>query len=174
MRQAGVAGPVVIADAAGTGTTGAEGADDGGLDALAEELACVLSRMHTFLRRAILPKDMGISQALALAALRDLGPQRVTDLAEHGGVRQPTCSALVNSMEAEGWVSRQVDGTDRRAVIVELTAKGREVLRSMIEARSRLLGVYLSQLSVADRAALLAAMPSLGKLIELGAESGLV
>jgi DNA-binding MarR family transcriptional regulator len=174
MRQAGVLEPEVIAEAARTGIAGAEDVDRGDPDALAEELASVLARMHTFLRRAILPKGMGISQALALAALRDLGSQRVTDLAEHGGVRQPTCTALVNSMEAEGWVSRQVDGTDRRAVIVELTANGREVLRSMTEARSRLLEGYLSQLSVADRAALRAAMPSLGKLIELGAESGLV
>ena len=134
----------------------------------------MLGRMYAFLRRAIIPKEMGISQALALADLRDLGPQRVTDLAEREGVRQPTCTALVNNMEGEGWVARRVDGSDRRAVIVELTPNGREVLQSMNEARSKLLEGYLSQLSEADRSALAAAMPSLGRLIEIGAESGLV
>src|ERR1700728_2584749 len=98
---------------------------------LAEELGAVLARLYSFLRRAILPKEMSLTQALALNTLRDLGPQRVTDLAQIEGVRQPTCTGLVNAMEARGWVLRRVDETDKRVVLVGLTAAGHAVLRAM-------------------------------------------
>ncbi len=92
---------------------------------LAQDLGTVLARLYSFLRRAILPKEMSPTQGLALTTLRDLGPQRVTDLAGIEGVRQPTCTGLVNTMEARGWVRRAIDEADRRAVLVELTAEGR-------------------------------------------------
>jgi DNA-binding MarR family transcriptional regulator len=138
---------------------------------LAEELGAVLARLYGFLRRAILPKGMSLPHALALATLRDSGPQRVTDLAELEGVRQPTCTALVNTMEQEGWVSRRVDDCDRRAVVVELTTKGREVLESITRARSELLAGYLTGLSASEQRALAAALPALARLIERGAEN---
>jgi DNA-binding MarR family transcriptional regulator len=138
--------------------------------ALAEDLGVVLARLYGFLRRSILPRGMSLTQALALATLRDSGPQRVTDLAELEGVRQPTCTALVNAMELEGWVSRSVDEYDRRAVVVDLTPKGREVLRSITRARSRLLAGYLTDLSASEQRALAAALPALKRLIEGGAD----
>jgi DNA-binding MarR family transcriptional regulator len=147
---------------------------DGEIGELADELSAVLARLYTFLRRAIMPKEMSLSQALALATLRDLGPRRVTELAEFEGVRQPTCTGLVNAMEAEGWVSRRSDGSDRRAVIVELTPDGRQILASMNEARSRLLERFLSSLSASDRMALGSAVPALERLIEIGIDRGLV
>jgi DNA-binding MarR family transcriptional regulator len=138
---------------------------------LAEELGTVLARLYAFMRRAVLPREMSPSQALALATLRDLGPQRVTDLAELEGVRQPTCTGLVNAMENEGWVVRREDGSDRRAVIVELTESGSDVLEAITDKRSSLLKRYLSELSGQDRMALREAIPALSKLIEVGAES---
>jgi DNA-binding MarR family transcriptional regulator len=114
---------------------------------------------------------MSLTQALALGTLRDLGPQRITDLAELEGVRQPTCTGLINTMEDEGWVVRRVDVSDRRAVMVELTPKGRDVLQSITDARSSLLSGYLSALSGADRDALAAALPGFQKLIDVGVET---
>lgn len=138
---------------------------------MAEELGGVLARLYSFLRRTILPKEMSLTQALALGTLRDLGPQRITDLAELEGVRQPTCTGLINTMEEEGWVVRRVDVTDRRAVVVELTPKGREVLQSITDARSALLSGYLSVLSTAERDALAASLPGFQKLIDLSVET---
>jgi DNA-binding MarR family transcriptional regulator len=148
----------------------APGTAESGDIEFAAELSGVLARLYSFLRRAIIPKEMSLSQALALATLRDLGPLRVTELAELEGVRQPTCTALLNAMEADGWVNRSSDGTDRRAVIVDLTPKGREVLAAMNEARSKLLERFLASLSESDRRALRRAVPALERLIETGAE----
>jgi DNA-binding MarR family transcriptional regulator len=146
------------------------GSAQGGSGELAEELGVVLARLYGFLRRAILPKGMSLTQALALRTLRDSGPQRVTDLAELEGVRQPTCTALVNAMEQEGWVSRRVDDYDRRAVVVELTSKGSDVLESITRARTRLLAGYLTGLSASEQRALAAALPALTRLMERDAD----
>jgi DNA-binding MarR family transcriptional regulator len=135
---------------------------------LADELGAVLARLYSFLRRAILPKEMSLTQALALNTLRDLGPQRVTDLAQLEGVRQPTCTGLVNAMEADGWVQRRVDEDDKRVVLIELTEAGHAILRSMSEARAAVLDRYLEALSETEREGLAASLPGLSKLIERG------
>jgi DNA-binding MarR family transcriptional regulator len=137
---------------------------------LAEELGVVLARLYGFLRRAILPTEMSLTQALALNTLRDLGPQRVTDLAQLEGVRQPTCTGLVNAMETQGWVLRCVDQADKRVVLVELTDAGHAILESMSEARAAVLDRYLGALDQSDRDALAAAMPGLSTLIERGTD----
>ena len=135
---------------------------------LAEEFGEVLARLHGFLRRTILPDQMSLTQALVLNTLRERGALRVTDLAGIEGVRQPTCTVLVNTMEAEGWVARTVDPSDRRAVLVELTDRGREVLDGITRARAAVLGRYLDGLTDTERDALAAALPGLTRLIELG------
>jgi DNA-binding MarR family transcriptional regulator len=135
---------------------------------LAENLGMVLARLYGFLRRAILPEGMSLTQALALGTLRDLGPQRVTDLADLEGVRQPTCTGIVNAMEAQGWVARRSNDADRRAVLVELTTEGRRTLQAITDARTGVLDLHLRELSESERKALAAALPGLTKLIELG------
>lgn len=133
---------------------------------LADELGDVLARLYGFLRRAILPDQMSLTQALVLHTLRQRGPQRVTELAGIEGVRQPTCTVLVNTLAAEGWVARRVDPADRRAVLVELTDSGRAVLDGIGQARARVLDRHLRDLSPDDRRALAAALPAVRKLMD--------
>jgi DNA-binding MarR family transcriptional regulator len=137
---------------------------------LAEELGAVLARLYGFLRRAILPKEMSLTQGLALNTLRDLGPLRVTDLAQIEGIRQPTCTGLVNAMEEQGWVQRRVDEADKRVVLVELTEAGDAVLQVISEARTAVFDRYLGALTQGERDSLAAALPGLAKLIERGAD----
>jgi DNA-binding MarR family transcriptional regulator len=143
-------------------TRGGSGANE----TLALELSSVLTRIYAFLRVAILPEGMTLTQLSALATLRDEGPQRVTELAAREGVRQPTCTGLVNLMEEQSWVQRRVDASDRRAVVVELTAQGHRALQAITDARVEVLERYLGALSDRERHALSAALPSLLKLTE--------
>ncbi len=133
---------------------------------LARELGTTLTRLYAFLRAAILPQGMSLTQASALATLRDAGPQRVTDLATREGVRQPTCTSLVNVMEEQGWVRRRVDESDRRAVVVELTAAGHQALADITAARVSVLEQRLAVLDQGEREALALALPSLLQLID--------
>jgi len=49
---------------------------------------------------------------------------RVTDLAEQAGVTKQTAGALVDDLEANGYVTRKPDPADARARLVVLTDRG--------------------------------------------------
>lgn len=93
------------------------------LDDIAEALprrAALLA--HLFVKHTTLSvsrTDIGVLRA---AAER---PQRITDLAAAEGVTQPAITLVVNRLARRGWVTRQPDASDGRAVLVELTEAGR-------------------------------------------------
>jgi len=60
---------------------------------------------------------------------------RQTVLAERLEVKPITLGRLIDRMEATGWVSRQDDPTDRRAVLLYLTPKVQPILAE-IQARA--------------------------------------
>jgi DNA-binding MarR family transcriptional regulator len=69
-----------------------------------------------------------------LARLRALGGKaRPQDLAEALGIPRATLSRRLDRLAEEGWVQRHhgVDPDDHRAVLVELTARGRTLWREM-------------------------------------------
>ncbi len=84
----------------------------------------------------LLDAELGLSPARfsVLATLRYEGPQRLGDLARREGVAQPTMTKLVASLERDHLVARRTDSGDHRAVILELTADGRALVR---RARAR-------------------------------------
>ncbi|SDQ90706.1 MarR family winged helix-turn-helix transcriptional regulator [Microbacterium sp. cf332] len=102
----------------------------------------------------------------ALAALDELGPTRVSDLAEWQRVSQPTMTTLVRRMEQEGLVQREPDPGDGRASLVSITEEGRhqfEVFRAQaIEVTAPAWG----RLSDSDRAVLVRAAELLAALLE--------
>lgn len=63
-----------------------------------------------------------------LLAHMDTGGTRITTLAERAGVSKQAIGNLVGELEAKGFVHREVDAHDRRAVVVTYTAAGRAFL----------------------------------------------
>jgi DNA-binding MarR family transcriptional regulator len=74
------------------------------------------------------------SQQSALASIDGHGPLTLGTLARVEQVAPPTITKVVVKLEEDGLVGRQVDGTDRRVVRVEITPAGR---RRLAHARSR-------------------------------------
>ena len=69
-----------------------------------------------------------------LAALRSLGGRaRPQDVAAVMGIPPSSLSRRLDRLEEEGWVARHrgVDPADHRAVMIELTARGRTLWREM-------------------------------------------
>lgn len=132
---------------------------------IADELGAALVELSRLLRRAILPPQIGLTQASTLLILRDEGPKRVTSLAEDVQVTQPTMSGLVTGMERLGWVRRCAEGSDRRVVTVRLTETGENVVRDLETERTHALLANLLALPETDRAALAAAIPGLRGII---------
>src|SRR5260221_1872853 len=114
---------------------------------LAVDLGDAVARINSRLRRKVVEAGVSLARARALATLEREGTHRLTDLAHLEQVAQPTMSALVSRLEADGFVSRSGDAEDGRTVFVSITDPGRAYLGRMIERASESLERALAQLS---------------------------
>ncbi len=135
----------------------------------ARELTDAVNQLRRALRRSVrsdYPWDTHpAAQVEVLQTLRETGPARIGDLAERLHLAQSTVSALVGKLIASGLVTRSVDPDDRRAAVVAVTSAGQSVVRQWESAHRRRLGAALRAVDVADREAILAAVPALRRLI---------
>jgi DNA-binding MarR family transcriptional regulator len=136
------------------------------LGRLAVDLGDAVARLNVRMRRDIVEAGISLARARTLATLHRDGPRRLTDLAILEQVAQPTMSALISRLEADGHISRGGDERDGRTVVVSITDAGRECLERLIERRSRSLERALAQLPAEDRNAITAALPPLRGLLE--------
>jgi len=133
-------------------------------DDLADDLLRHAARLSRWASRHA---DMGVpwAQARVLSLVEELGPVRVTTLADADDTSQPTMTTQVQRLEAEGLVSREPDPADARASLVSLTAEGLRVLGEARRARARALAPVLDAVA-ADPASLATAVDLLERLLD--------
>ena len=107
----------------------------------------------------------GLTQAEAhvLARLAD-GPASLGDLHRSFGHKRSTLTAVVDRLEAKGYVERGANPADRRSVVVSPTAAGRPVARRARRAVNdveRAVAAALSQRDLAGFARVVAAITGL-------------
>jgi DNA-binding MarR family transcriptional regulator len=66
---------------------------------------------------------LSVGQYLSLHRIQKSGGLRLSVLAEELGISRPATTALVESLEARGWVRRERSPSDRRGVVVRLTGR---------------------------------------------------
>jgi DNA-binding MarR family transcriptional regulator len=81
--------------------------------------------------------DLTRAQARLLAGI-DLDGTRLVVLAERARIPKQTALALVNGLEAAGYVERRPDPTDGRARLIRLTARGRAGLPIAVAEEARI------------------------------------
>jgi DNA-binding MarR family transcriptional regulator len=133
----------------------------------ARDVAEVLDEVSRYvIRQTAALGGMSLTAASTLARLVDRGPLRLTELATAQGVSQPSMTVMVSRLEKQGLVVRRSDPADRRIVLVEITAAGRDGVGKRRRIRRAFLAGLVGELGPADRAALAAAGPALHKLID--------
>jgi DNA-binding MarR family transcriptional regulator len=114
-----------------------------------------LSRLLRNLTRLVGGADDGpamtATQRIALVELGDYGPSRLNDLAARMGVSAPTASRSVDALHELGFVERVVDRHDRRALNIELSARGKELLEARKARANAAFEPAVAVLSQADR-----------------------
>lgn len=109
--------------------------------------------------------DVSYAQARLLALLDELGPARVSTLAEADHCSQPTMSTALQRLESQGWAQRVPDPGDARASLLSLTPAGRDALEEIRGARAAVLSPLLTTLDDADVARLRDAVVALDDLL---------
>ncbi|MFE4758186.1 MarR family winged helix-turn-helix transcriptional regulator [Streptomyces mirabilis] len=128
-----------------------------------------ISRMHRMLAGHLL-RDVGLHprQALVMRKLWERGGMRQVDLAELVGSDPATMTRTVKRLERAGLVCRIPSPTDKRSVIVEPTAAGRELRHKVESTRTDLEHQLTNGLSEAARAEVLAVLERLERNLAPG------
>jgi DNA-binding MarR family transcriptional regulator len=128
-------------------------------------LAGQLDDLAVALRSATADRaGLSLTAAATLARLQREGPARLTELATAEGITQPSMTALVARLSAQGLVRREADPSDGRAVVLTLTDAGEELLVRRRITRTARLAPVVAGLSAEDLRSIAEAMPALTRL----------
>jgi DNA-binding MarR family transcriptional regulator len=116
------------------------------------------------------PREMSLTSLSTLGTLDRSGPRRITDLATVEGVTQPSMTTLVSALERSEFVERLTDPTDKRVVLVAITASGSRYIRARRRVGAETFALLIDKLPNEDREALVAASTALKHLLELDEE----
>jgi len=120
---------------------------------LASRLRLAVTRLHRRLRQQG-PPGLTPSQSSALASIEKLGSPTLGVLAARESVQPPSMTRIVVGLEAQGYVTRVVDSSDRRVVRVTITDAGHDVLRQGRSIKNAFLAQQLHRLTPDEREAL--------------------
>jgi DNA-binding MarR family transcriptional regulator len=133
-------------------------------DGLAEGIA----RLRRALRRGARVADPGnplaVAQLELLSALTEHPGARPGQLARLLHMRPNTVTTIVNTLAAQGMVSRATADGDRRAVELTATGAGHQAVHAWQATNAAVLHLALSTLPAPQRRALAAAVPALAAL----------
>jgi DNA-binding MarR family transcriptional regulator len=135
---------------------------------LASHLRLALARVHRRARQEALTKgdDLTASRLAALATVENNGPLTLGELATIEQVQPPSMTRIVGSLEALGFLTREVDPADRRISRVEITPAGADVLAVMRTRRNAFLAQRVARFTDDERETLAAAVTLLERILE--------
>lgn len=110
--------------------------------------------------------SLPLAQARVLSQIDEWGQARTGDLARAERCSQPTMTARVQRLQAQGWVQRVADPLDARAATLTLTDEGRAVLASARGTRARVIDALIAQLDAPERQRLQEAIQALRGLLD--------
>jgi DNA-binding MarR family transcriptional regulator len=147
-------------------TISAQSRSDAGL---ATALRISVSRLARRLRveriaQGSIAQELSDTQLAALAALERHATMSPGELAEHEKVQPPSMTRVIAALEERRLVTRMAHPTDRRQVVLTVTAEGRDLVHQTRRLREAWLARRLQELSPQERATLRAAAPILEKL----------
>lgn len=120
----------------------------------------VAMRHRALAAAALAQVGLSPGQEVVLFELDDLGPRTQSQLSAAAGCEPPTMTSAVRKLEAHGLVHRTPSSTDGRAVIVDLTPAGRELIPRLRQAWVALAERTVEGMAPHDVAALRRALTS--------------
>jgi len=95
--------------------------------------------------------EITLPQFLALGYLERNGKSKMSSLAKHLKISPSATTGLIDRLIAQDLVARSADPADRRIVWVELTSKGKGIIGSIKNQKTRTLIKVFGKISPKDR-----------------------
>jgi DNA-binding MarR family transcriptional regulator len=133
---------------------------------LASELRIAVMRLTRRLRRERVDDSLTTTQVSALATIERCGAISLGELASLEYVRPPSMTRVVAGLEQIDLVRRAAHPTDRRQVVLEVTAAGRHLLEVDRERRNAWLCHRLRELSAEEQQTLRTAAAIIERLAQ--------
>jgi DNA-binding MarR family transcriptional regulator len=110
------------------------------------------SAVH-FMKRGLSPGGFMVLMLLNNRHQCEEGAIRTTPaaLADWAGVTRATMTGLIDTLERDRLVRRRPAPTDRRMMLVDLTPRGREVLRQIVPGHFRRMAEFMAPLGEGER-----------------------
>jgi DNA-binding MarR family transcriptional regulator len=123
-------------------------------EVLLRELGHLIRQLTRLVGGADDGPPMTATQRIALVELGDEGPLRLNDLARRMGTSTPTASRSVDTLEALGLVTRAAESNDRRALSIDLSPRGRDLLDERLRRAAQAFEPAAATLSPVERDAI--------------------
>jgi len=148
-----------------TSTTDTATAQETELDAVVR-LRRTIARLSRGLRPTQAATGLTPTQISVLVTVTIYGPIKLAELGAREGLNPTMLSRMVAQLSSAGLVRRVTDPADKRAALVEPTARGKRLHERMRQVKNDALVGELARLSDEDHARLLAALPALEQLAD--------
>jgi DNA-binding MarR family transcriptional regulator len=96
-------------------------------------------RYNQLFVQAMRPLRVTVARYRTLAILSEISDLTVNELARESSIERSALSRLLDQMEGEALIVRRPSRTDRRAIEIRITAKGRAAFQAMRPARREVL-----------------------------------
>lgn len=126
-------------------------AEDPATEGLGEAFGAVARRLRSASMGSLARFDVTPSQMRAVRVLSHHGGVRSSELAQLLRITPRSVTEVVDALEAKGLASRAPDPSDRRATLVSLTDRGRELSEEVRRARGVESEKLFDRLSPTDR-----------------------
>ncbi len=100
---------------------------------------------------AHVPVPVSVPQLRVLVMVDTRGPMNLTAIAEGLGVNASNASRACDKLVASGMLDRRPDEQDRRSVVVTLTARGRDLVASLMNLRQAMFEQIVARMSPEHR-----------------------
>ena len=107
----------------------------------------LMQREHNYLTKG----DISLPQFWVLYHLYHNEKSKMNCLAKHLKISPPATTGLIDRLIAQGMVLRKDDEKDRRIVWIELTSKGKAIIRNIRKEKVRTLIDVFGRISEKDR-----------------------
>lgn len=124
---------------------------------------------HTAVFQEIIPNDqLTAAQLVSLCAIKDSGTCSLSHIVKQTAIDQATIRGVISRLKARGLVTTQHDGLDKRRVLVQLTAKGANLVQAMVPYAFEVTEHTFSGLNSAERVALLYLLTKMCQADDMG------